>query len=52
VYIYCALATIFTRFSFELFETDASNVGVAHAYPVSYPNWEFKGMRMIVKPAA
>jgi hypothetical protein len=50
--LYITLATVFSSFDFELFETDDSDVEMAHAYLVPYPKWESKGVRMRVKPAA
>jgi hypothetical protein len=48
--LYITLATVFTSFDFELFETDVSDVEMTHAYLVPYPKWESKGVRMRVKP--
>ncbi|KAE9974721.1 hypothetical protein EG328_003678 [Venturia inaequalis] len=48
--MYIIIATIFTSFEFELFETDISDVEMAHAYLVPYPKWDSKGIRMRVKP--
>lgn len=50
--MYIILATVFNAFEFELFETDISDVEMAHAYLVPYPKWESKGIRMRVKPRA
>jgi hypothetical protein len=47
--LYITLATVFSRFSFELFETDISDVEMAHAYLVPYPKWISKGVRVKVK---
>jgi len=47
--LYITLATVFSRFSFELFETDRSDVEMAHAYLVPYPKWDSKGVRVNVK---
>lgn len=47
--LYITLATVFSRFSFEPFETDKSDVEMAHAYLVPYPKWHSKGVRVIVK---
>jgi hypothetical protein len=49
--LYITIATIFSNFDFELFETDLSDVEMAHAYLVPYPKWESKGVRAKVKPA-
>lgn len=43
--LYITLATVFSRFSFEPFETDKSDVEMAHAYLVPYPKWGSKGVR-------
>jgi len=48
--LYIALASVFRRFSFELYETDVSDVEMAHAYLVPYPKWESKGVQVKVKP--
>jgi hypothetical protein len=47
--LYIALAATFSRFEFELFETDISDVEMAHAYLVPYPKWESKGVQVKVK---
>jgi hypothetical protein len=47
--LYITLATVFSRFEFEPFETDRSDVDMAHAYLVPYPKWESKGVRVKVK---
>jgi hypothetical protein len=47
--LYIALATIFSRFNFEFYETDISDVEMAHGYLVPYPKWESKGVRVRVK---
>lgn len=41
--LYMTLATVFGSFEFELFETDDSDVEMAHAYLVPYPRWGSKG---------
>lgn len=46
--LYITLATVFSRFSFEPFETDKSDVEMAHAYLVPYPKWNSKGVRVKV----
>lgn len=46
--LYIAIATIFSSFEFELFETDDSDVEMAHAYLVPYTKWESKGIRVKV----
>jgi hypothetical protein len=47
--LYITLATVFSRFTFETFETDVSDVEMAHGYLVPYPKWESKGVRVKVK---
>ncbi|KEZ38926.1 hypothetical protein SAPIO_CDS10264 [Scedosporium apiospermum] len=47
--LYITIATIYTRFEFQLFETDISDVEMAHAYLVPYTKWESKGIRATVK---
>jgi hypothetical protein len=47
--LYITVATVYTRFGFELFETDESDVEMKHAYLVPYPKWESKGVRVHVK---
>jgi hypothetical protein len=47
--LYIAIATIFNRFDFELYNTDISDVEMEHAYLVPYAKWESKGVRAKVK---
>jgi hypothetical protein len=47
--LYITLATVFSAFEFELFETGVEDVEMAHAYLVPYPKWESKGVRVRVK---
>ena len=47
--LYITIATVFSQFEFELFETDVSAVEMEHAYLVPYPKWESKGVRVMVK---
>ena len=49
--LYITLATLFSRFTFELYETDITDIEMKHAYMVPYPRWESKGMRVRVKAA-
>ena len=46
--LYMVIATIFTQFDFELYETDITDVEMRHAYLVPYPKWETKGVRVKV----
>ncbi len=46
--LYITLATVFSRFTFELYETDVSDVEMSHGYLVPYPKWESKGVRVQV----
>ncbi|QDS72870.1 hypothetical protein FKW77_007434 [Venturia effusa] len=48
--LFLFIATVFSSFEFELFETDISDVEMLHAYLVPYPKWDSKGIRMKVKP--
>ncbi|KUL84200.1 hypothetical protein ZTR_06934 [Talaromyces verruculosus] len=47
--LYLAIATIFGRFDFDLYETDLSDVQMKHAYLIPYPKWDTKGVRVRVK---
>lgn len=47
--LYIAIATVFSRFDFELYNTDLSDVQMKHAYLVPYTKWESKGVRVRVK---
>ena len=47
--LYITFATVFSRFEFELFETDVSDVEMAHAYLVPYTKWDTNGVRVMVK---
>ncbi|KAK0708701.1 cytochrome P450 family protein [Lasiosphaeris hirsuta] len=49
--LYTTIATVFSRFEFELHETDESDVEMEHAYLVPYAKWESKGVRVTVKRA-
>jgi hypothetical protein len=44
--LYITLATVYSRFTFELYETDISDVEMSHGYLVPYPKWESKGSRL------
>lgn len=46
--LYVTIATVFSSFEFELYETDRSDVEMAHAYLVPYTKWESKGIRVKV----
>ncbi|KAJ4417781.1 hypothetical protein N0V82_005947 [Gnomoniopsis sp. IMI 355080] len=46
--LYITIATIFSTFDFELYETDESDVELKHAYLVPYPRWDSKGIRATV----
>ncbi|KAJ4393437.1 hypothetical protein N0V93_002647 [Gnomoniopsis smithogilvyi] len=50
--IYITVATIFSTFDFELYETDETDVMLKHAYLVPYPKWDSKGIRATVKSLA
>lgn len=47
--LHITIATVFSRFDFELFETDESDVEMEHAYLVPYPKWDSKGVRVCRK---
>lgn len=47
--MYLAMALIFTRFDFELYETDISDIEMKYAYMLPYPKWDSKGVRAHVK---
>ncbi|KAF3388205.1 Trichodiene oxygenase [Talaromyces pinophilus] len=47
--LYLAIATVFGRFDFDLYETDLSDVQMKHAYLIPYPKWDTKGVRVRVK---
>lgn len=47
--VYIALATVFRRFSFELFETDRTAVDCHSDMFVPHPKHETKGVRVMVK---
>ncbi|KAL2406813.1 Cytochrome P450 monooxygenase sdnE [Exophiala dermatitidis] len=46
--IYLALAAVFGRFTFQLHDTDVSDVQTAHTYLLPYPKWDSKGVRVRV----
>lgn len=46
--IYLALAAVFGRFTFQLHNTDVSDVQTAHTYLLPYPKWDSKGVRVKV----
>jgi hypothetical protein len=50
--LHITFVNVFGRFDFELFETDESDVEMAHALLVPYPKWDSKGVRVIVKAAS
>ena len=47
--LHLALATVFRRFSFELYETDVSDVTLAHDCSLPSPKLDTKGVRVRVK---
>lgn len=49
--LYITLATVFSQFTFELYETDVSDVEMSHGYLIPYPKWESKGVRVKMKSA-
>jgi hypothetical protein len=50
--LHITFVNVFSRYDFELFETDSSDVEMEHALLVPYPKWDSKGVRVTVKPAA
>jgi hypothetical protein len=49
--LYLAIATVFTRFDFDLYDTDESDVEMKHAYLVPYAKWESKGVLATMRSA-
>lgn len=47
--IYLTLAAVFRRFDFELFQTDRSDIDVAHDFFNPSPKLDSKGLRVLVK---
>jgi hypothetical protein len=47
--MYIVMATVFSRFEFQLYDTDASDVEMAHAYLLPTPKGDSKGVRAIVR---
>jgi hypothetical protein len=47
--MYLALATLFRRFTFELYDTDISDVALAHGFFLPSPKLNSKGVRVKVK---
>ncbi|CZR51378.1 related to cytochrome P450 CYP3/CYP5/CYP6/CYP9 subfamilies [Phialocephala subalpina] len=46
--LYLALATVFRRFTFELFDTDVSDIELAHDFFLPSPKLDSKGLRVKV----
>jgi hypothetical protein len=46
--MYIVIATVFSRFEFQLYETDVEDVEMAHAYLLPATKWESKGVRAAV----
>ena len=46
--LYLALATVFRRFAFELYETDVSDVQLAHDFFLPSPKLDSRGVRVKV----
>ena len=49
--LYMTLAAIFRNFDFELYQTDLSDVELAHDFFLPSPRLDSKGVRVKVKPA-
>jgi hypothetical protein len=47
--LYMALAAVFRNFSFELFQTDLSDVELAHDFFLPSPRLDSKGVRVMVR---
>ncbi|KAL3296583.1 cytochrome p450 family protein [Colletotrichum asianum] len=47
--LHIAIAQVFARFDFELFETEESDVRMAHAWLAPYPKLDSKGVRVRVR---
>ena len=47
--LFLALSMIFRRFTFELYETDMSDVVLAHDFFIASPKLDSKGVRVKVK---
>jgi hypothetical protein len=47
--LHLGLATIFRRFEFELYETDVSDVQLAHDFFLPSPKLDSEGVRVKVK---
>ncbi|KAL2126994.1 hypothetical protein VTI74DRAFT_11498 [Chaetomium olivicolor] len=47
--LYITIASIYTRYEFDLFETDQTDIEMAHAYLVPYVKWESQGIRATVR---
>jgi hypothetical protein len=43
------MATVFSQFDFQLYDTSVEDVDIAHAYLLPMPKWESKGVRAIVE---
>ncbi|RDW72940.1 hypothetical protein BP6252_06847 [Coleophoma cylindrospora] len=50
--LYLALATVFRRFQFELYDTDVSDIELAHDFFLPTPKLDSKGVRVKVKSVA
>jgi len=50
--LYLALATVFHRFSFELYDTDISDIELAHDFFLTSPKLDSKGVRVGVTKVA
>jgi hypothetical protein len=48
VELYRVLATLFRRFTFELYDTDISDIEIAHDFFVPSPKLDTKGLRVKV----
>ena len=49
--LYITIATVVSRFDFDLYETDESDIEMKHAYLVPYVKWESKGVLVTIRSA-
>ena len=49
--LYMTLAAVFRNFEFELYQTDLSDVELAHDFFLPSPRLDSKGVRVKVKPS-
>jgi hypothetical protein len=47
--LFIALGAVFRRFNFEIYETDTSDVGLAHDFFLPSPKLDSQGVRVKVR---